>query len=104
MAGAKKKNVYIVMGSTGEYSDRSEWPVVAYLNEEHAKEHVEKATAYAKEFEVFAQRDEFRHNTWDKRRELTVSPFDPRFSMDYTGTSYWYDEVPLLREVKKFEQ
>lgn len=36
--------VYVVMGSAGEYSDRTEWAVVAYLDEERAKQHVVAAT------------------------------------------------------------
>ena len=33
--------IYIVYGSTGEYSDRSEWPVAAYMDETLARTHRE---------------------------------------------------------------
>ena len=76
-------NVYTVFGTTGEYSDRDEWPVISYLDEEMAKEHVIRATEKAKEWEV-------------KRKETYADPpegwnkHDPKMSMDYTGTSYYY--------------
>lgn len=41
--------VYVVMGTTGEYSDRDEWAVCAYTSEDSAKTHVERATARARE-------------------------------------------------------
>ena len=35
--------VYVVEGSTGEYSDHREWPVAAYMREDLAREHADKA-------------------------------------------------------------
>lgn len=40
------QTVHIVMATKGEYSDRSEWPLVAYLDESLAREHAEKAEAW----------------------------------------------------------
>ena len=39
-----KETVWVVMGTTGEYSDRNEWPVRAFFDEAAAQEHIEKAT------------------------------------------------------------
>lgn len=42
--------VYVVMGATGWVDDGyTEWPVVAYFNEQAANEHAAKAEALAKE-------------------------------------------------------
>lgn len=38
--------VYVVIGESGEYSDRRDWTVCAYLSEDMARRHVElQATA-----------------------------------------------------------
>lgn len=38
------KMVYVVMGETGEYSDRRDWPVCAYVDDEPAAQaHVLRA-------------------------------------------------------------
>lgn len=34
------EKIYVVMGTSGEYSDRTEWPIVAYMSEERAKQKV----------------------------------------------------------------
>ena len=47
--------IYVVMGTCGEYSDRTEWPVAAYTDEGLAKDHVKAATAKARE--LLALRD-----------------------------------------------
>jgi hypothetical protein len=75
------------MGSTGEYSDRSEWAVMAYLDEAAAQAHVVNAERRAKE--IFALR------TGWQMPEGAKNEFDPHMSMDYTGTSYFIYTVPL---------
>ena len=72
-----------VFGTTGEYSDRDEWAVISYLDEERAKDHVVRAIEKAKEWEV-------------KRNEKYTNPpegwneYDPKMTMDYNGTYYFY--------------
>jgi hypothetical protein len=41
--------LYVVMGSEGEYSDRSTWPVRAFIDQAKATAHVVKATCRANE-------------------------------------------------------
>lgn len=36
--------IYVVMGTIGEYSERTEWPIRAFINEKHAKLWVTRAT------------------------------------------------------------
>ena len=76
-------NVYTVIGTTGEYSDRNEWPVISYLDEERAKDHVVRATEKATEWKVI------RKETYADPPE-GWSEYDHKMSMDYTGTAYYY--------------
>jgi hypothetical protein len=78
---------FVVMGTTGEYSDRDEWPVCGYSNEENAKQHVKEATRVAKHIE----------STRENRYSIPhgSNPYDPNMCMDYTGTDYFYHEVEL---------
>ena len=71
--------IYVVMGETG-YSreDYTTWPVVAYLNEQAAKEHAAKAGARAKEI----------WPRWERRGDSFVqvmggvNEFDPNMEKD----------------------
>lgn len=82
------KQVHIVMGTTGEYSDRNEWAVKAYLDESLAQEHVNNAERRAAE--IYATRE----NRY--RVEKGVNEFDPKMGMDYTGTHYYLMSVELI--------
>lgn len=88
-------NVYIVFGTTGEYSDRSEWPVKAYLDEVRAQEHVEAASADAREFMATSHGEHY--SVWGMTKEELAErfPHDPNFSCDYTGTKYYLETVEL---------
>lgn len=81
------RTLYVVMGMTGEYSDRHEWPVRAFIDLVDAETLVVKASARAREIEI-------------KKTNPRVSEFDPQFRMDYTGTDYYIMEVPLDEEVQ----
>jgi hypothetical protein len=84
------KNVFVVMGTTGEYSDRNEWAVMAYLDEDKAQEHVVNADRRAKE--LFATHQDCYSI------ERGANEFDPDMSMSYTGTSYFIYKVPLAKK------
>ena len=84
-------NIYVVMGTTGEYSDRSEWPVIAFVSEEAAKERIEKATHRAKELEATIPSNYEMHVDHFKQNE-----FDPDMQHKYTGTEYYYLKVELF--------
>lgn len=75
------------MGTTGEYSDRNEWAVMAFFDKSLAQDHVLKADRRAKE--LFATR---------KTLKKVQNEFDPEMQMDYTGTSYFIYEVPIAEE------
>ena len=81
--------IFVVRGSTGEYSDRDEWPVVAFEIEDAAREHVELATQAAKAIEA-SGRDIAKGD----------NPYDPECDhMGYTGNTYWYERVELRASV-----
>ena len=78
--------VYVVFGSTGEYSDRREWIVCGFLDEKRAQERVVLASHRANELFV-----KYKNTYWDATKEK--NEYDDRFDMDYTGTTYYYAEV-----------
>lgn len=88
------KSVFIAMGTTGEYSDRQEWPVVAYLDETSAKAKVMLLDEWLRERDFHMDDNpnvpfEARYNKQQK------NPLDPQFKLAYTGTRYYYLQVPL---------
>jgi hypothetical protein len=83
----EKKFIYVVTGSTGEYSDRREWTVFAFMDEK-------KALDFADECEKEADRlnDE---RGGDFGLGGKTSKYDPFIQMDYTGTVYFVEQVEL---------
>ena len=80
--------VYVVVGSTGEYSDRTEWIVCAYADEALARAHVKAAEREAKRIEATNSR--YNHEPDDQAKA-----WDAGMVVDYTGTLYWVSEVEL---------
>ncbi len=95
------KKIYVVMGSTGEYSDQTEWPVCAYMDEKKAEERVLEASAISRM--IFQWECAECGNGWrDHYASFCKMPkpqnkYDPNFEMDYTGTTYYLIEVNLVR-------
>lgn len=89
-------NIYCVWGYTGEYSDRSEWPVVWYATKEEADAAQQAYTAAYMRLLGIASPDDEPKNWYDdrKRIEVRMKAIDPEFEMYYTGTSYEVIEVP----------
>ena len=85
------KKVFTVFGSTGEYSDRDEWPVCSFFNEDFAKERVVKATRRAKDIEVKCDGDLYSIGDPGLDNE-----YDDKMKLDYTGTSYFYVATDIL--------
>jgi hypothetical protein len=81
-------HVYVVFGSTGEYSDHQEWPVVAYTDEERAKDHVLRADEWSR-----VHRDAWKNtpfHAYPVPKELVGE-----FQADHIGTNFYYLSVPL---------
>jgi hypothetical protein len=101
--------IYVVYGRTGEYSDRTEWPVRAFFTEQAAKDFRQRLLDAVRElgcgrnapeassFPVYYDSEieteaEYAHLREPWRR---VKALDPDFKVDYTGTDYSYHGVPL---------
>jgi hypothetical protein len=89
MTKVKSKTIYVVEGSTGEYSDHNEWLVAAFLEESDAKEYVLLCTQAVPDIEDMN----------DDQREQAKNPYDPRMQIDYTGVRYRYSTVVLHNKV-----
>jgi hypothetical protein len=92
--------IWVVMGSTGEYSDRREWLAVAYADEVAATRHADKATERALLFtktdcehgnglrEACDECHRYYGTTKEQIREW-MGDLDPAAEgMDYTGSDY----------------
>lgn len=90
-----KEVCYVVHGTTGEYSDRSEWQVAVYTNREQADWHAAKLNELVAKFArdgdaTYEERDAFR------------TEYDPRCNIDYTGVRYGVVALPLCCHVDEF--
>jgi len=92
--------VWIVFGSTGEYSDRREWPVRGFIDKARAEAFEFAATRWARDHskrlkghecdDCYSAAKNFRQCGEDEK-----SPHDPDYSRDYTGTDYYTVEVEV---------
>jgi glucose-6-phosphate 1-dehydrogenase len=89
------KTIYVVFGSTGEYSDRTEWPVLAYTSEINAQSHVTRATGYANTIFQAVESGEVEKYSDQFDRLVQSNPYDSKMMMDYTGTNYYIVETTL---------
>jgi hypothetical protein len=87
----KTSTIWIVNGTTGEYSDRTDWVVCAYHDNPKAEEHARNAMLRAKEIQK--QHPGYTYHNWDENR--VKNEFDPNMRLDYTGTEYYTVECIL---------
>ncbi len=85
--------IYIVVGSTGEYSDQRQWNVKAFYSKLKAEKlkllcelEVDRINTVVSVDEEYGYYDQERHGP---------SQFDPFFDMSYTSTYYNIEEVEL---------
>ncbi len=93
-------SLFVVVGTTGEYSDRSEWIVAAYWDQEKALEHAARARRRTAEIAAsygINYLDLLKAK--DTKDPAVTNVWDPNWSHDYTGTDYTVAEVPLLEAV-----
>lgn len=87
---------YVIIGTTGEFSDRSEWPVAVVSSEDAAKRYIE---ALDEQYQRLPP--EWRDNYWDSDGQMKAHmSLDPNFGCGYTGTSYFYCECPSLSDAR----
>lgn len=86
------KTIYVVMGSTGEYSDRSEWAVAAVEGKDGAEQYVK---ALQRQYESIPPK--LKRDRWSNSERIkAIMTLDPCFDEDYTGTHWFLHEVPLV--------
>lgn len=84
--------LWIVYGSTGEYSDRDEWAVAVVDCEDDAKLMVVKLQE-----QFLSIPKEMHDDRWDHEDAMkAIMSLDPGFRCDYTGTSYFCGWAPHL--------
>ena len=82
------QTIYVVIGATGEYSDRLEWLVEAYPSEDAARARVVELEDLAR-----SHRGMPRDKAEKAMRKHPRG--DRRFRTDYTDTRYRYQPVQL---------
>lgn len=94
----RDRQIWTVEGTTGEYSDRREWTVMAYLNKALAEKHC--ADAIAEAVRLGASRTRQRAEvTYDQYVEdAEKNKFDPDMSCDYSGVDYYVHGPITLRD------
>lgn len=95
-----KRKIFVVMGTTGEYSDRSEWPVAAVETEDEAKQYIAALERQYQNIPPSMKQDRWKNR--DKVKALMT--LDPSFDEDYTGTSYFMCEVPFVPSADLFAE
>lgn len=93
--GIEERKIYLVAGTSGEYSDRREWIVKAFFTQESAIDFQKQINDWCLENKVSRLNE--RDNTiadYEVRDELKC-PLDPNFYCDYTGTDYYITETVL---------
>jgi hypothetical protein len=104
-AGVLEVPVWVVIGTTGEYSGRNEWVVAVYLEKGLAERHADLAMeeerrllkareASGVESYVFIYEQD---SLAPEHAALLVNRYDPKAQRDYTGTDYHAAESCSLR-------
>ncbi len=111
--------IYVVMGTVGEYSARSEWAIAAYTDKSLAEKHVTLASARGREIEskrpenrrVFMQeltREELREESKQWKAFCATwktNQYDPKFTSDFSdAATYFIYETELRKTVPGMEE
>ena len=95
------KSIFVVMGQTGEYSDRMEWAVAAYQNKEDAAAHESAAKMRATELlDWEAPSGSSWADTWHTDRPTNEYDSNMQAACD-CGTDYHVVEIPFFEEFKR---
>jgi len=85
--------IYVISGSTGEYSDRTEWLVEAHSTEVAAQARINQLDELMLELNVDGNGSYMYEQRAAAEKAMRVHPKgDPYFRLDYTGSSYSYAE------------
>lgn len=87
------QTLYVVVGYTGEFSDSAQWLVCGYLDQAKAERRAAQLNDLAHAL-MPHEGPEFYDNLLAAADALREA--DPNGSMDYTGTWYAIEEVPVV--------
>lgn len=88
--------LYVVKGATGEYADRREWTVCGYFDKAKAEQHMSNLNALAEA--LLPPRHDPQFWTLLESATTALREVDPQGSVDYTGTWYDIEDVPVVVE------
>lgn len=91
--------IYVVTGSTGEFSDYQEWSVCAFTKEILAVSFVEGLTTALSKLGASSESGDVKSNlTLSDRAKIAeeMNDLDPQCRVDYTGTRYFYYPLELI--------
>jgi hypothetical protein len=88
--------IYVLIGNTGCWSDRTEWLVCAYKDKDLATAACNQANQEASDY--FTKHENYYAETGSIREQdrITMLTIDPTAMFDYTGTSYDIKECKLI--------
>lgn len=101
VAVVEHPKVYVLYGTTGEYSDKSTWPIGAYMCKDKAVKRMNFLNG------VLIKHEVYWNSSNNLYRELidfdaviakmkSYPNGDPNLHIDYTGTKYEIEEIQLL--------
>lgn len=94
MPSKKRKPVYVVTGSSGEYEDRRDWIVCAFTSERKAATLAEKLTAAAMALPRWDENvDSIEY--YKALERAMAKAGDPHYQHDSSGASYGWDVVEV---------
>lgn len=88
------EKIWMVGGTTGEYSDRTEWVVDAWRSEAEAQARVKFLTEEMQRLGITGSEPDRYEDSHEARRK-EMRKHDRGFHDDYTGTSYYLCEMEL---------
>lgn len=84
-------HIFVVIGSTGEYSDHQEWPVASFDTEQAAQEHI---AFLSDTWRILKGGGDLPGWTERQAAAKQMEAFDPSFKCDYTDSRYYFWKVP----------
>lgn len=81
--------MYVIIGTTGEWEDRTRWLVAVVNGLDLAEKYIH---ALNMRYRSIPDMDPMNFDRWREYMDH-MSPLDPKFQLDYNGTSYYYEEV-----------
>lgn len=95
----RKKTIYVVTGSSGEYEDYRTWNVFGFTTQSEAEEYAKRCQdAYQTKKELYDKRMEkwFASDGDMKHPEFPKFPLDPFIQHDSGGVSYSWEKLIVL--------